>query len=194
MEALIFDCDGTLADTMPAHYRAWQVVLAGTGLALSEERFYALAGVPTPRIAELILSEQAGRTPGAPVRDARQLASDKERTYREAVSQVAPNEKVVAIARAARAARDPVPMAVASGSHRELVESTLAAIGIRDWFPVIVAAEDVINPKPAPDVFLEAARRLGVAPAICTVYEDADLGLEAARRAGMKAVDIRRLP
>jgi HAD superfamily hydrolase (TIGR01509 family) len=84
-------------------------------------------------------------------------------------------------------------MAVASGSHRALVESTLRAIGALDWFPVIVAAEDVANPKPAPDVFLLAAARLGVAPAHCTVYEDADLGIEAARRAGMRWVDIRTL-
>ena len=187
--ALIFDCDGTLADTMPAHYLAWQVVLAGTGLVLEETRFYALAGVPTPRIAELIVAERA---PGVAPRDAGQLASDKEREYRERVTEVAPIEKVVAIARAGRARG--LPMAVASGSHRALVESTLAAVGLSDWFQAIVAAEDVVHPKPAPDVFLEAARRLGVSPADCTVYEDADLGLEAARRAGMRAVDIRLLP
>jgi HAD superfamily hydrolase (TIGR01509 family) len=107
------------------------------------------------------------------------------------VGTVAPIEKVVAIARAARGR---LPLAVASGSHRELVESTLAAIGTRDWWQAIVAAEDVTQPKPAPDIFLEAARRLGVAPGDCTVYEDADLGLLAAQRAGMRAVDIRRLP
>jgi beta-phosphoglucomutase family hydrolase len=185
MEALIFDCDGTLADTMPAHYRAWQQVLASTSLVFPEARFYALAGVPTPRIAALLVSES-----GLPL-DPAQLAEDKERTYRQSVSTVTAIEKVVAIARAARGR---LPLAVASGSHRALVESTLAAIGTLDWWQAIVAAEDVTHPKPAPDVFLEAARRLGVPPDACTVYEDADLGLEAARRAGMKAVDIRRLP
>lgn len=184
-EALIFDCDGTLADTMPAHYRAWQQVLAGTELIFPEARFYALAGVPTPRIAALLVSES-----GLPI-DPAQLAEVKERTYREAVRGVAGIEKVLTIARTARGR---LPMAVASGSHRELVLSTLEAIGTLDWWQAIVASEDVVHPKPAPDVFLEAARRLGVSPQICTVYEDADLGLEAARRAGMKAIDVRLLP
>jgi HAD superfamily hydrolase (TIGR01509 family) len=87
-------------------------------------------------------------------------------------------------------------VAVASGGARSIVARTLAQIGLGDFFPVVVTAEDTPRHKPEPDVFLEAARRLGVPPQICTVYEDTDLGLEAARRAGMKPVDIRplRLP
>jgi HAD superfamily hydrolase (TIGR01509 family) len=84
-------------------------------------------------------------------------------------------------------------MAVASGGQRCTVEMTLAQIGVLDWFPVVVTAEDTRQHKPAPDVFIEAARRLGVAPAACTVYEDTDLGLEAARRAGMRWVDVRKM-
>jgi beta-phosphoglucomutase family hydrolase len=183
-EALIFDCDGTLADTMPAHHRAWQSTLAPLGLTFPEERFYALAGVPTPRIAELLVKEWgAALDPAA-------LAAEKEAAYRRAVRQVLPVAPVLAIARAALGKQ---PMAVASGSHRELVEATLAAIGALDWFPVIVAAEDVNHPKPDPEVFLTAARRLGVSAAACIVYEDGDLGIEAARRAGMRWVDVRQL-
>jgi beta-phosphoglucomutase family hydrolase len=183
-EALIFDCDGTLADTMPAHFRAWQVTLAPLGLSFPEQRFYALAGVPTPRIAELVLAA------GGPVvgLDAAELAARKEKAYRDNLTTVAPIEKVVSIARQARGL---LPMAVASGSHRDLVQSTLQAVGIAGWFDVVVAAEDVVHPKPAPDVFLEAARRLGVPPAGCTVYEDGDLGIQAAQAAGMRVVDIR---
>jgi HAD superfamily hydrolase (TIGR01509 family) len=84
-------------------------------------------------------------------------------------------------------------MAVASGGQRRMVEKTLSQIGVLDWFPVVVTAEDTRRHKPEPDVFLEAARRLGVEPATCTVYEDTDLGLEAARRAGMRSVDVRRM-
>ena len=84
-------------------------------------------------------------------------------------------------------------MAVASGGHRHMVEMTLRQIGILDWFSVVIAAEDTARHKPEPDVFLEAARRLGVAPGLCTVYEDTDLGVEAARRAGMGWVDVRSL-
>ncbi len=103
---------------------------------------------------------------------------------------IRPIDKVVEIARRGRGV---LPMAVASGGHRRMVEMTLQQIGILDWFPVVVTAEDTVRHKPEPDVFLEAARRLGAAPKDCTVYEDTDLGLEAARRAGMGFVDIRCL-
>jgi HAD superfamily hydrolase (TIGR01509 family) len=93
----------------------------------------------------------------------------------------------------ARTHRGKLPMAVASGSQGPIVRQTLDIIGVLDWFDTIVAAEDTARHKPEPDVFLEAARRLKVAPEICTVYEDTDLGLEAARRAGMIGVDIRKL-
>jgi HAD superfamily hydrolase (TIGR01509 family) len=74
-----------------------------------------------------------------------------------------------------------------------MVERTLRQIGLLDWFPVIVTAEDTLRHKPEPDVFLEAARRLGVDAGSCAVYEDTDLGLEAARRAGMLGIDVRPL-
>jgi beta-phosphoglucomutase family hydrolase len=183
-QALIFDCDGTLADTMPTHYRAWVSTLQPLGLSFPEARFYALAGVPTPRIAALLIQEWGVAL------DPIALAAEKEAAYRRSVTEVKPVAPVVAIAKAALGQQ---PMAVASGSHRELVDATLAAIGVRDWFPVVVAAEDVAHPKPDPEVFLTAARQLGVAPADCTVYEDGDLGIEAARRAGMRWVDVRQM-
>jgi HAD superfamily hydrolase (TIGR01509 family) len=185
-EALIFDCDGTLADTMPGHHEAWQRTLALLGASFPVEQFYALAGVPTPKIARQIAAEH-----GLTI-DPDQLARRKEQAYLDSEPAVLPIEKVVAIARAARARR--IPMAVASGSHRALVERTLRIIGVWDWFPVVVASEDTLRHKPEPDVFLEAARRLGVEPHLCVVYEDADLGIEAARRAGMRFVDVRLMP
>jgi len=103
---------------------------------------------------------------------------------------VRPVEPVAAVAREFRGR---LPMAVATGSHRELAERTLEQIGMTGWFNTLVCAEDVVNPKPAPDIFLEAARRLGVEPDRCCVYEDADLGILGARRAGMGVVDVRRL-
>jgi beta-phosphoglucomutase family hydrolase len=183
-DALIFDCDGTLADTMPAHHQAWQDTLGALGASFPLERFYALAGVPTRKIARL-LADEYGLTI-----DPDELARRKEDAFLHSMPAVRPIEKVVAIA---RAGLGQVPMAVASGSHRRVVEMTLAQLGIASWFPVVVAAEDTTRHKPEPDVFLEAARQLGVPPATCVVYEDADLGIEAARRAGMRFVDIRRL-
>ena len=172
-EALIFDCDGTLADTMPGHHEAWQQTLALLGASFPVEQFYALAGVPTPMIARQIAAQN-----GLTI-DPDQLARRKEQAYLDSMPAVLPIEKVVA---------------VASGSHRALVERTLRQIEIWDWFPVVVASEDTTRHKPEPDVFLEAARRLGVAPAKCLVYEDADLGIEAARRAGMRFIDVRLMP
>jgi HAD superfamily hydrolase (TIGR01549 family) len=184
VDALIFDCDGTLADTMPAHYQAWLDILRPFGVSFPEARFYSLGGMPTGKILELLFSE-VGKVP-----DVDALTRQKEEAFIAKASEIRPVEKVVSIA---RDARGKTPMAVASGGHRHMVQLTLRQIGILDWFPVIVAAEDTTRHKPEPDVFLEAARRLGVLAPSCTVYEDTDLGIEAARRAGMKWVDVRRL-
>jgi len=184
--AFIFDLDGTLADTMPVHYRAWEVLATRYGLAFTEERFYSLGGVPTSRIAAMLI-EEAGLA-----LDPVAVAAEKEQQYVDGLTRgahaIAPIEPVIAIA---RARRDDGPLAIASGSSRRLVTHTLDALGIAPWFGAVVAAEDTARHKPEPDVFLEAARRLGVAPARCLVYEDTDLGLEAARRAGMAGVDVR---
>jgi HAD superfamily hydrolase (TIGR01509 family) len=183
-EALIFDCDGTLADTMPAHYQAWLKILQPHGLPFPEERFYALGGVPTKEIARMLVTEA-----GLAI-DPLVLARKKEQAFVDKIAEVLPIEKVVAVARERRGA---VPMAVASGGYRRVVEMILRQIGVLDWFSAVVTAEDTTRHKPEPEVFLEAARRLGVASGICTVYEDTDLGIEAARRAGMRWVDVRRL-
>ena len=184
MNALIFDCDGTLADTMPAHYCAWLEILRPHGIAFPEDRFYSMGGMPTGKIVELLFSE-VGKIP-----DVATLTREKEEAFLKRLAEIRPIEKVVEVARRHRGS---TPMAVASGGHRAMVELTLRQIGILDWFPVVVAAEDTTRHKPDPDVFLEAARRLGVAPAVCTVYEDTDLGIEAARRAGMGWVDVRTM-
>jgi HAD superfamily hydrolase (TIGR01509 family) len=187
-QALIFDCDGTLADTMPAHYQAWLEVLRPHGIDFPEDRFYAMGGMPTDKI----VIELCGEAGGLPTRiDVSALVRDKALAFERKIGEVRPIEKVVQVARAQRGKGG--PMAVASGGQRRMVEKTLAQIGVLDWFPVVVTAEDTRQHKPEPDVFLEAARRLGVEPATCTVYEDTDLGLEAARRAGMRWVDIRRM-
>jgi HAD superfamily hydrolase (TIGR01509 family) len=184
VNALIFDCDGTLADTMPAHYQAWMEILRPFGVSFPEDRFYAMGGMPTGTIVEKLFGE--AKVPA----NVSVLTRQKEEAFIRRMGEIRPIEKVVEIARKARGR---LPMAVASGGHRHMVEKTLRQIGILEWFPVIVAAEDTVRHKPEPDVFLEAARRLGVEPADCTVYEDTDLGIEAARRAGMHWVDVRTL-
>jgi len=182
--AAIFDLDGTLADTMPVHYLAWNEVAARHGLTFPEERFYSLGGVPTSRIVATLAEEQGL------ILDVAAVVREKEEAVLRHFHRVLPIEPVVALARQARAEG---PVAIASGGGRAMVEKTLAHIGLEGFFPIIVTAEDTVRHKPEPDVFLEAARRMGVAPADCTVYEDTELGLEAGRRAGMTTVDVRPL-
>ena len=181
---LIFDCDGTLANTMPLHFIAWRQALDSHRLKFDEDRFYAMAGQPTVSIARQLLAEQqvAG--------DAAVIAAEKEAAFRTLLPQVTPIEPVVEIARKFRPHK---PMGVGSGSSHDVVVQVLEAIGLADFFDAIVGAEDTERHKPEPDVFLEVARRINVAPEECEVFEDADLGVEAARRAGMACFDIRSI-
>jgi beta-phosphoglucomutase family hydrolase len=182
MKAIIFDCDGTLADTMPAHYEAWTTILARYELELDEDRFYSLGGWPTEKIVAL-LAKETGRALSIAA-----VAQEKEVAFQASLHHVQPIEKVVAVV---REHHGKLPLAVATGAFRTIAEKTLTQIGLVGVFDTLVSCEDVTRHKPEPDVFLEAARRLGIAPADCLVYEDTDPGIEAARRAGMKAVDVR---
>jgi beta-phosphoglucomutase-like phosphatase (HAD superfamily) len=183
-KALIFDCDGTLADTMPLHWRAWQVVTQRYKLHFPEDRFYQLGGVPSRDILKM-LSEEQGRE-----LDPILASKEKEAAYLPYLAQVQEVEVVVNIAREHYGI---LPMAVASGGIYPHINEVLTHLGIRHLFQAVVTSEDVTRQKPAPDIFLEAARRLGVAPEFCRAYEDTDLGLQAIRAAGMEAVDVRPL-
>jgi len=185
IKGIIFDCDGTLADTMPLHWRAWQAVSTRHRFHFPEERFYALGGVPSRDILQMIAREQ-----GLPL-DHLAVAHEKESEYLPLIAQVEPINSVVGVARENHGR---IPMAVASGGTRKIIEQVLEHLGIRHLFAAVVTSEDVVNQKPAPDIFLEAARRLGVPAHLCRAYEDTDLGMQAIRAAGMDAVDVRRLP
>lgn len=184
IKGLIFDCDGTLADTMPLHWRAWQVVTARHRIHLAEDRFYALGGVPSRDILKMLSDEQ-----GVPL-DHLAVAREKESEYLPLIAQVEPINTVVGVA---RENYGKIPLAVASGGTRKIIEQVLHHLGIQHLFQAIVTSEDVVNQKPAPDIFLEAARRVGVPPQFCRAYEDTDLGMEAIRAAGMEGVDVRKL-
>jgi beta-phosphoglucomutase family hydrolase len=182
--ALIFDCDGTLIDTMPLHYQAWVKALSVRGVQFSEKQFYDFAGMPTVEILRIINEEYGCNL------DIDATHEEKERIFVELAHQIA---EVRAVANIAREHFGKVPMAVASGGIRSVVEQTLTTAGLRQLFEVVVTAEDVKHGKPAPDMFLLAAERMAVTAKDCVVYEDAEQGLEAARRAGMRAIDVRVL-
>jgi beta-phosphoglucomutase family hydrolase len=183
VRGLIFDCDGTLADTMPLHYRAWAAAMRHHGAEFPEALFWEMAGIPTTRIIEL-LNEKHGWS--VPVAEAAEL---KERLYVELIHEVRPIEPVIEVVRQYAGI---LPMAVATGGTRAIVQRTLSAVGMLQQFQAIVTADDVVHGKPAPDIFLESARRLGLDPTVCLVFEDADLGVQAATAAGCKVIDIRR--
>ena len=184
LQGIIFDCDGTLADTMPLHWRAWQAVAARHQFQFPQARFYALGGVPSRDILKMLSAEQNL------VIDNLAVAREKEAEYLPLIAQVAPINTVVGVARENYGR---IPLAVASGGTRSIIEQVLGHLGILGLFQAIVTSEDVVNQKPAPDIFLEAARRLGVRPQFCRAYEDTDLGMQAIIAAGMEAVDVRKL-
>jgi beta-phosphoglucomutase-like phosphatase (HAD superfamily) len=182
-EGLIFDCDGTLADTMPLHFKAWGHMLARHGMTMSEAKFYGFGGMPTSKIIRLLSDES-----GIEVPDVTALLHEKENMFLAMLHEVRP---VVNVHRIAESHRGKLPMAVASGGYRRIVEQTLHRIGVHAWLNAIVCAEDTTLHKPEPDCFIEAAARMKVKPEKCVAFEDTDIGLEAIRRAGMHAVDIR---
>lgn len=174
--ALIFDCDGTLADNMHLHYEGWSRAMSDFGGSYPEELFYEWGGVPTADIVRR-LNEKFGTS-----MDIDEVVLRKEHYYRELIPHVRPKEEVVALARHHHGS---IPMAVASGGHRDLVERTLRALGIYELFASVIAAEDYERGKPHPDPFLVAAGQLRVSPPHCLVFEDTATGIEAAKAAGM---------
>jgi HAD superfamily hydrolase (TIGR01509 family) len=182
IEGLIFDCDGTLADTMPIHIAAWCDSFAAYGITCPGDFIQSVTGMPAEKIVAIFNQRYHHHI------DALAFAAKKNRRARERLSEAAPIDPVVDIVRRYRGI---LPMAVASGGTRDNVLLTLNVLGLVDCFETIITADDPIKPKPDPDIFLEAARRMQVEPSHCQVFEDGDAGLEAARMAGMVATDIR---
>ena len=181
----IFDLDGTLIDTMPLHYRAWDSAMRhhGLGEALNEDLFYSLGGVPTVRVAELL---------GAHYRltlNPHEVEITKERMFLERLDTVGHIAPVVAFARRVALTH---PVAIATGGQPEVALPALKAAGLQDLFSIVVTPRDV-GPgrgKPAPDMFLLAAEKMGVAAGRCLVFEDAEPGIRAALAAGMQVVRV----
>jgi beta-phosphoglucomutase-like phosphatase (HAD superfamily) len=181
--ALIFDCDGTLVDTAPAHLRAVQKALEPLHLTMEPDWYYARGGLTPKALWDDYESSLDGIT----------LARESLTERYNAAFHLGLDElqEITVIAEIAREWRGRVPMAVASNGRRRNVEASLSATKLLPLFDFVVTAEEVEHGKPEPDVFLEAARRMKVLPAGCIVFEDSNEGLEAARRAGMRSIDIR---
>lgn len=183
--AFIFDCDGTLVDSMPLHYVAWTESLRmhEAPFDFTEEVFYAHAGVREQDVVR-ILNEQHGSAV-----DPDSVAHAKSRIFERRIPEV---QAVAPVAALARTTHGRLPMAVASGSEEPIVRACLSATGLLHLFDTIVTPRDVARGKPAPDMFLLAASRLGVPPEDCLVIEDGQSGLDAAAAAGMQSVFVPR--
>jgi len=184
IQGLIFDFDGTLADTMPLHWKAWGRVMEKHGITITEERFYSLGGVPARDIIRMLADEQ-----GAEI-DHASAIRDKGQFYLDILHEA---ELIEITMKVVREHHGTLPMAIATGGSRRIVTQVIEKLGIGQYFDALVTNEDIENQKPAPDIFLEAARRIGVAPENCRAYEDTDLGMQAIRAAGMEAIDVRPL-
>jgi HAD superfamily hydrolase (TIGR01509 family) len=180
-KAYLFDCDGTIADSMPLHYVAWSKALAEQGCEFSEDLFYAWGGMS---VAEIIFTLNELRGLNMPVAD---VGKRKEALYFENLPRL---KAVPEVLEHIEASYGRIPLAVVSGSTRESVTASLTALHILDKFDTLVCAGDYRKSKPDPEPFLIAARRLGIAPENCLVFEDADMGIQAATAAGMASVKV----
>jgi beta-phosphoglucomutase-like phosphatase (HAD superfamily) len=183
----IFDLDGTLVDTMPLHYAAWDAALRKVGMKekLDENLFYELGGMPSRKVAGLL-----GERHGLEV-DSEAVFLDKENVFMDSLDRLELIKPVVEFAR--RVAKTH-PVAIASGGTRDVVNNTLRITGLAPLFPVVITMNDVVHGKPAPDMFLLAASRMGVEPTRCLVFEDGQPGIQAAQAAGMKWVFVASRP
>jgi beta-phosphoglucomutase family hydrolase len=180
-KAYLFDCDGTIVDSMPLHYLAWSKALAEQQCEFSEDLFYAWGGVS---VAEVIqrLNKQQGLNMSV-----EEVSNRKESFYLENLPRLKAIPEVLEVIEANYGR---IPFAVVSGSMRESVTASLTTLGLLDRFDALVCAGEYQKGKPDPEAFLLAATKLGVAPEFCLVFEDADMGIQAATAAGMASVKI----
>lgn len=181
-KALIFDCDGTLVDSMPLHMRAWEEAFRKYNYKYEKEFLFSVKGMKETEIIKLYNNIFHTSL------DPEMLVKAKHDVFLKHIAQVKPIEPVLNIA---ISYHSKLPLAVVSGSVHQIVYGELKTVGILNLFESIITADDSFKPKPEPDTFLETAKRLKVHSKDCIVFEDGDSGLEAAVKAGMKTIDVR---
>lgn len=180
-DAYLFDCDGTIADSMPIHYVAWNTAITEYGGQFPEDLFYSWGGVP---LDETVRRLNERYNISMPID---KVLERKEQLYYDNLPDLRPIESVVSHI---YEKHGKIPFAVVSGSPRKSIFKTLETLKLMEYFPHIVGAEDYQNGKPHPEPFLTAAKILNVSPERCLVFEDADLGIQSAVAAGMSWVKV----
>jgi beta-phosphoglucomutase family hydrolase len=179
--AYLFDCDGTIVDSMPLHYVAWKKALGEWNCEFAEELFYAWGGRPTDEIIATLNRQQGLRMP------VENVASRKEEFYFEMLPEL---KAVPEVLEHIEAQHGRIPFAVVSGSARDSVTASLETLKLLDRFDTLVCAGEYKKSKPDPEAFLLAATKLGVPPKNCLVFEDTEMGIQAATAAGMASVKV----
>ena len=183
IKALIFDCDGTLVDTMPLHMEAWRKAFEINGREFPHDFIDSLKGAPLLEIVQLYNEKFNDNL------DPQKIGKAKKDFTHKSIKKAKPIQIVVDVALKYKSV---MPMSVASGGSEYNVHASLNSVGILDLFSPVLTSKNKIPAKPNPDIFLECAKQMNVAPEDCLVFEDGDFGLEAAERAGMQSVDVRK--
>ena len=184
VKGLIFDLDGTLADTMPYHFEGWKKASEKYGAHIDSKFLRKHTGSPGWIIAEEII-RNCGLDGSVTIE---QIMNDKMTEFFKLQHLIKPIKPVTDIV---KKYYGKLPMAVGTGGHREAVERTLEITDLRKYFEIIVTANDVNSFKPNPETFLKCAELMLVDPQFIEVFEDADFGIEAAQKAGMIVTDVR---
>jgi beta-phosphoglucomutase family hydrolase len=182
-KALIFDLDGTLSDSLPVHLETWNQIGRRFGFKFDPQILLEMTGRPTIEFAQRVVEQY--RLSEEP----ENLVRLKQESFWESMHLLKPIKEVVSIV---KSYQGKIPMTVGTGASRTSAELQLKELGIADCFLAIVSANEVTRHKPHPETFLECARIMGVEPKYCQVFEDGNLGIEAAQKAGMIVTDLRR--
>lgn len=181
-KALIFDLDGTLSDSLPVHIASWNAVCEKLNCTFDERILVEMTGAPTLSFAERIKREQNLEI------TAEELVVLKQQEFWKNIDQIKPHDAVIGLM---KSVHGKIPMSVGTGASRTSAMLQMKELGIDQLFDFIVTADDVDRHKPEPDTFLKCAELMGVEPKYCQVFEDGELGMQAAQTAGMLLTDVR---
>lgn len=180
-KALIFDLDGTIANTMPNHFLSWRKAVSPYGIDFNAKLFMELTGMPRTATIEK-LNEMFGTKMNPDI-----VGKVKEDHFKTLVNSTLEIEMVTDVIRKYHTI---LPMSIGTGSTKNGAKKTLEVIKMQSYFEIVITSDDIINHKPHPETFLKCAELMGVDPKDCVVFEDGILGMNAAEEAGMMVIDV----